>query len=70
MLPIAPLEQLLAGLAPAADAPPLDPQLAIATGSHGSQLLWLDPLAGSHTVVASLPALIGAAQFGSAQAAG
>jgi hypothetical protein len=70
LLPIAPLEQLLAGLSPAAGAPPLDPQLAIATGSHGSQLLWLDPLAGSHTVVASLPALIGSALIGSAQAAG
>jgi hypothetical protein len=40
-------------------------QLAIATGSDGSQLLWLDPLAGGHTVVASLPAL-----FASTQAAG
>jgi len=37
---------------------PRDPQLAIATGSTGSQLLWLDPLNGQSTVVASLPALI------------
>jgi hypothetical protein len=62
LLPIAPLAQLLAGLDPAAGGPPLDPQLAIATGSQGSELLWLDPLAGRHTVVASLPALIGSAQ--------
>ena len=58
LLPIAPLEQLLAGLGTTA----ADPQLAIATGSNGSQLLWLDPLAGSHTVVASLPTLIASAQ--------
>lgn len=62
LLPIAPLEQLLAGLGPASGAPLSDPQLAIATGSHGSQLLWLDPLAGGHTVVASLPALIASTQ--------
>ena len=65
LLPIAPLEQLLAGLDPASGAPLPESQLAIATGSHGSQLLWLDPLAGGHTVVASLPAL-----FASTQAAG
>lgn len=61
LLPIAPLEQLLAGLGTAAgqgNVAPLDPQLAIATGSTGSQLLWLDPLTGGGTVVASLPALI------------
>ncbi|MFM1811808.1 MAG: hypothetical protein RLZZ336_746 [Cyanobacteriota bacterium] len=60
LLPIAPLEQLLAGLGPSGTAP--EPQLAIATGSNGSQLLWLDPLAGAHTMVASLPALIASAQ--------
>jgi hypothetical protein len=62
LLPIAPLEQLLAGLSPAGGVPPLDPQLAIATGSNGSQLLWLDPLAAGPSLVASLPALIGSAQ--------
>jgi hypothetical protein len=61
LLPIAPLEQLLAGLSPAGGVP-LDPQLAIATGSNGSQLLWLDPLAAGPSVLASLPALIGSAQ--------
>ena len=62
LLPIAPLEQLLAGLGPVGGAPPQDPQLAIATGSNGSQLLWLDPLAAGPSLVASLPALIGSAQ--------
>lgn len=60
LLPIAPLEQLLAGLSTAGAL--ADPQLAIATGATGSQLLWLDPLAGGPTVVASLPALLASAQ--------
>lgn len=61
LLPIAPLEQLLAGIGAAAAGPApgsLNPQLAIAAGTTGSQLLWLDPAtAAAPTLVASLPGL-------------
>ena len=58
LLPIAPLEQLLAGMGSLdgrSDA--LESQLAIATTSSGSQLLWLEPALALATPVASLPAL-------------
>lgn len=59
LLPIAPLAQLLAGIA--ASPPGASPQLAIATAPDGSELLWLDGTAGMISRVASLPALTQAA---------
>ena len=56
LLPIAPLEQLLAGMATNPVAQP-GGQLAIGAGTSGSELLWLNPAAGTATALASLPAL-------------